>query len=278
MTSGTRQDPDFFDRHLRETVATSCGPCELPIFYQEASLLAAIWRVDGKRAQPLVPVDFEPWLVLGKALAMLCIFEYRQTSIGPYGEIGLALLVRKKGTKPSLLRALGDLRKEEDQALYVVNLPVTTEEAHAAGVEIWGYPKYVRNIETRFTPDEVHAELAGEVSVTMGGGRTLRTRGLPFVTYSVNSEHRLLRTIIDVDHDVRWGGASTVDLKVLGDGPTSRTIRALGLEGTKPSFAFRTDEMRSVLPRGKDMGAATGPRAAAKAPVASEDAAAEAHL
>ncbi len=62
------------------------------------------------------------------------------------------------------------------------------------------------------------------------------------------------------------------------DGPTSRTIRALGLEGTKPSFAFRTDEMRSVLPRGKDMGAATGPRAAAKAPVASEDAAAEAHL
>ena len=185
MTSPTRQDPDFFDRHLRETVATSRGPCKLPIFYEDASLLVAIWRVDGKRAQPLVPVDFEPWLVLGKALAMLCIFEYRQTSIGPYGEIGLALLVRKKGTKPSLLRALGDLRKEEDQALYVVNLPVTTEEAHAAGVEIWGYPKYVRNIETRFTRDEVHAELA--VRAGIGEGESLTEEVRPIFEQSTLS-------------------------------------------------------------------------------------------
>lgn len=278
MTSAARRNPAFFDNHARETVATSRGSCELPIFYQDASLLTAIWRVDAARARPLVPVDFEPWLVMGKALAMLCLFEYRQTSIGPYGEIGIGVLVRKKGTKPSLLRVLGDLRKEEDQGLYVINLPVTTEEACAAGREIWGYPKYVRHIETRFTRDEVRVELAGEFSLTMGKGRTLRTRGLPFVTYSVSSEQRLLRTVVDIDHDVQWGAAGAIDLKIIGEGPTSHTLRALGLEGKKPSFAFRTDDMRSVLPRGKDMGAASGSseRGQFKPPFGNEPAAHEA--
>lgn len=261
MEPGKRRDGAFFEGLTRETVETSRGAVELPILYQEASLLTAMWRVDDALARPLLPNELEPWLVLGKAMAMLCIFEYRQTSIGPYGEIGLGVLARKKGTKPSLVRVLGDLRKEEDQALFVVNLPVSTENARAAGVEIWGYPKYVKEIETRFTRDAVRAELAGEFTLTMGRGRSLSTRGLPFVTYSVNAKSRLIRTIVDIDHDVRWGGASTVDLRVIGDGPTAQSIRALGIDGTKPMLAFRTDAMRSILPHGKDVGTATSMRA-----------------
>lgn len=250
----------LFENLARETVETSRGPCDLPIHYEDASLLTAMWRVDDAVARPLLPPELEPWLILGKALAMLCIFEYRRTSIGPYGEIGLGILTRKKGSRPSLVRVLGDLRKEEDQALYVVNLPVTTENARAAGVEIWGYPKYVRDIETRFTRDSVRAELAGEFTLTMGRRRTMKTRGLPFVTFSVDAKGRLIRTVVDIDHDVRWGSARTVDLRVIGDGPTARSIRALGIDGTRPAFAFRTDAMRSVLPRGKDVGAATSTR------------------
>ena len=261
MTRRERRDPSFFENRERETVETSRGPCELPIRYEDASLLTAIWRVDDAVARPLLPSELEPWLVLGKALAMLCIFEYRRTSIGPYGEIGLGVLSRKKGTKPSLVRVLSDLRKEPDQALYVVNLPVTTEGARAAGVEIWGYPKYVRDIETRFTRDGVRAELAGEFTLAMDRRRTLSTRGLPFVTFSVDAKERLLRTVVDIDHDVRWGGARSVDLRVIGDGPTSKTIRALGIDGRKPAFAFRTDTLRSVLPRGVDVGTASPGRA-----------------
>ncbi len=239
-------------RRARETVQTSAGPCDLPITYEDASLLTAMWRVDPSVAQPLVPSHLEPWTIFGKALAMLCIFEYRRTSIGPYGEIGLGILTRRKGTKPSLVRVLRDLRAEEDQALWVVNLPVTTEGARAAGVEIWGFPKYVSPIETRFVRDEVRAELSGEFVLTMGKGRSVRTAGLPFVTYSMNGDH-LVRTVVDVDHHIRWGGASTVDLRLTGEGPTAKSIRALGIEGKRPAFAFRTDDMRSVLPRGKDL-------------------------
>ena len=260
MTRSERSDRAFFENHPRETAETSRGPVDLPIMYEDASLLTAIWRVDDAVARPLLPEELEPWRVFGKALAMLCIFEYRKTSIGPYGEIGLGVLARRKGTKPSLVGALGDLRKQEDQALYVVNLPVTTDNARAAGIEIWGYPKYVVDIDTRFTRDGVRAELAGEFVLTMERRRTVETRGLPFVTYSVNAKNRLIRTVVDIDHDVRWGGARSIDLRVIGDGPTGRSIQALGIDGKKPAFAFRTDGMRSVLPRGKDIGAATKKR------------------
>ena len=69
-----------------------------------------------------------------EAITVACFFEDRATSIGPYGEIGLALLVRRAGTQPSRLGALRNLRDVHDAGLFV-NLPVTTEAARAAGVE-----------------------------------------------------------------------------------------------------------------------------------------------
>jgi hypothetical protein len=265
-------DRAFFENLPRETAETSRGPVDLPITYEDASLLTAMWRVDDAVARPLLPEELEPWSVFGKAIAMLCIFEYRKTSIGPYGEIGLGILTRRKGSKPSLVRALGDLRKQDDQALYVVNLPVTTDNARAAGIEIWGYPKYVIDIHTRFTRDGVQAELAGELTLSMERRRTVVTRGLPFVTYSINAKNRLIRTVVDIDHDVRWGGARSIELHVIGDGPTARSIQALGLDAKKPAFAFRTDGMRSILPRGKDIGAATSRREKASSSTTSAEA------
>jgi hypothetical protein len=83
----------------------------------------------------------------------------------------------------------------------------------------------------------------------MGPSRGPSTRGLPFVLFSVN-EGRMLRTIVDVDNQVRWGGAGTAEVAITGDGPTSRTVKALGLDRAKPALAFRADAMRSILPAG----------------------------
>src|SRR5205814_2655170 len=237
----------------RKTHATSAGPCELPILYSGASLLGLLYRVDGAKVRPLVDANFEAWTVFGKATVMLCFFDYRETTIGPYGEIGLGVLIKRKGTSPSLVGALADLRKETDAGLYVVNLPVTTEAARAAGRELWGYPKYVAPMQSTFDATGVRFTLGGELTVTMGPSGGPRTAGIPFVLYSV-AKGRVLRTVVDVDHRQQWGGASSVKLEVHGDGPTARTVKALGLDGAKPALAFRTDAMRSILPMGQDMG------------------------
>jgi acetoacetate decarboxylase len=237
----------------RATHATSAGPCELPILYSDASLLGLIYRVPVDATRSLVDPNFEPWSILGRATVVLCFFEYRETTIGPYGEIGLGVLVKRRGASPSLVGALADLRKETDAGLYVVNLPVTTEAARAAGRELWGYPKYVAPMESRFDAEGVRFTLGGELTVSMGPSRGPQSAGLPFVLYSV-ARGRILRTIVDVDHRQRWGGARSAAIAVHGDGPTARTVKALRLDARKPSLAFRTDAMRSILPAGRDMG------------------------
>lgn len=245
----------LFDNVQQSTSQTSAGPCELPILYKDASLLTLSYRIDPARARAAVGPGLTPWVIFGKALALVCIFEYRDTSIGPYGEIGVGLLAHRTSSKPSLLQAMRDLSKVPDAGLFVVNLPVSTEAARAAGVELWGYPKYVTGIKTSFRDDGVHATLEGDFELDMGRSGGFRSEGVPLVTFSVKGG-RLIRTVIAAEQPVRWGGARTVKLRLTGDGPTAKTLAALGLDAQKPTLACRSDRMRSILPLGVDIAAA----------------------
>jgi hypothetical protein len=244
----------LFDGVKQEPVETSAGPCDLPILYRDASLLSLSYRVDPARVRGTIAPGLEPWVILGKALVLVCIFEYRDTSIGPYGEIGVGVLAKRVGSSPSLLTALRDLAKVEDAGLAVQNLPVSTEAARAAGVEIWGYPKYVTGITTSFRPDGVDAVLEGDFELSMGPSGRVRTEGVPLVTFTVKGG-RLIRTVIRAEQPVRWGGAASVKLRLTGTGPTATTMRAMGIDKRQPSLVCRTDRMRSLLPLGVDVAA-----------------------
>jgi hypothetical protein len=67
---------------------------------------------------------------------------------------------------------------------------------------------------------------------------------------------RILRTTVEVGHRLTWGGAPSTELRVTGAGPTADNVVRLGLEGIKPFAAWRSLEMRSILPLGKDLGPA----------------------
>ena len=245
----------FDDLTLRE-VHTSAGRIALPIQYHDASMFSAMWRVDAKRAAAVVPEPLEPWLLFGKAIAMLCVFDYRKTTIGPYGELGLGVLARPRGTSPSWARAAIDMRDERDAALYVTDLPVTTKNARAAGIELWGYPKYVADMQLEFAARRSRVVLGNELEVTLHhGGGGLPTPGLPLCTWSTSLQNELVRTVVDTDFTARWGGS--VDVKILDGGPTADTMRALGIDRAKAAFAFRAEPMRSRLGLGVDRGPAS---------------------
>ncbi len=239
-------------------VATSLGPCQLPIHYHDGSLVALFWRLNREAAAAaLRDTPFEPLMFLGKALALLVVFEYRDTSIGPYNEVGLAIWSQVRGSKPSWLQVVSDPRLQSEQGVVIVNLPVTTKTAWTAGTELWGYPKYVAPISTHFGDRRVVAVLEREFRLRVKSSRGIRVRGMPFVILSI-LQGRILRTIVEVDHDVRWSLGGGVSLEVLGDGPTAQSIRELGMDQTRPALVFRTDRMRSFLPLGKDQGPAQG--------------------
>ncbi len=242
----------------QDPIETSMGPCRLPIHYRDGSLVALFWRLDQNvAATALEHSPFEPMLFLGKALALLVAFEYRDTSIGPYNEVGLAIWSQIRGSRPSWLKVIIDPRRQIEQGVVIINLPVTTETAWTAGRELWGYPKYVSAIQTHFSENRTEAVLEGEFLLRVDKSTGIGLRGMPFVILSL-LHGRILRTVVEVDHDVRWSLGSGATLEMLGDGPTARSIRALGLHVIKPALIFRTDRMRSFLPLGEDQGPVQG--------------------
>lgn len=247
-------DPSFL-RVPQAPVATRSGPVLLPLLYPEASHFGVLFRVDLGRAREVMGRDrsIEPLPLLGGALAAIYVWQYRDSTLGPYNEVGLGIQARRKGTRPSVLRLLRDMGAQDDQGIWVVDLPVSTPPPFEAGVDLWGYPKYVTEIDVRFEPDRSHVGLAGELELSLARPRGPRLRGQPVVTYTARAG-RLLRTCIEVDHHVVWGTGRGVRLELRGQGPLVDSVRRLGLATAPRLGAFRCEEFRARVPAGVDLG------------------------
>lgn len=241
----------------REAHATSSGPCELPILYRDASQFGVFFSVDLERARDVLGrgKSVEPWPVAGRAVAAIYVWQYRDSTVGAYGEVGLGVQCRRRGERPSLLTLARDMGAQDAQGIWVLSLPVTTEAAFTAGVELWGYPKYVTPVETTFVETEASVRLGNELTLRLEklSGPSLAAQ--PVVTYT-ERQGRLVRTRIDVDHRVRWGTGLGAHLELTGDGPTADLARKLGLDRARAVAAFRTDGFRARLPKGRDLGRA----------------------
>ncbi|MFO0611097.1 MAG: acetoacetate decarboxylase family protein [Polyangiaceae bacterium] len=236
--------------------STSAGPCDLPILYRDGAQLGVFYASPLEAARAvLARTSLEPWPLFGRAITTIQAWSYRDSTVGSYGEVGLGIVARKKGSRPSLLKLGMDMRDQEEQGIWVCTLPVTTEAAWAAGVELWGYPKYVTPITSDFGAREARVRLGDELEITVEAGRGLSLPSLPVVTLT-SLGGRLIRTVIETQMALRWTLGRTANVRILGRGPTADAFEALGLEGVRPLSAFRTDAFRAVLPEGRDIGAA----------------------
>jgi len=244
---------------------TTKGPIKLPILYFEGSVVGVFYLVEPEAAQELLPKELEPLLLpfFNKAISGIFMFDYKNTTIGPYGEMGLAIQARRKGSGATLIGYLYDMFahvykipwmlnffSSEDTGLYVVTLPVETEGAWAGGREIWGYNKYVTKFQSDFSkPEEMAFTLDSEFSFKMTRSSfSPSIAGLPFLTYT-KLGGKLIRTIIEVGHKAEYG-FKDIELNIFGTGKTADAMKRLGLGELAPLLAFRTDNLRSHLPRG----------------------------
>ncbi len=225
----------------------SFGTVKLPILYADgASLLAFFW-VDRARAAPqLAGTGLEPaHFPGGRTLYGLAFYDYRKTSIGPYHEVGSALAVQREGETAS---AFDLFRPPSGRRLgfHILDLPVSTAIADAAGRELWGYPKFVTEIPERFAP----GEFSGAVMAPDGSGEILRLEGrahwivpVPSVDLLLYSHlgGQMLRTAADVKAPTRIAGGGTFRLTLGTSHRMAESMRALGLEGARPFAVARCD-------------------------------------
>lgn len=248
----------------KTVVTTSEGEVRLPICYFDCSHYMALFRVDAARAAAkLQDVPLEPVLVSRKAVAILSFFKYRDTSLGPYHEVGLALLVTPQGQAPTLGSLTDLLQQTRNESLgsYVLDLPVTTAAARAAGCEIWGYPKFVTQLPIELHEDRFQARVHdpdGGLILELAGQRghvlpeTLP--GMALVTYSMQGG-RMLRTRVETRAACATGGGGSLKLAV-GDSPhrMAQNLADLGLDGQTPKLLQTTESFQSLLFAGQNVG------------------------
>ena len=236
----------FFDVH-RESHATSEGVVDLPILYYDATNVVAVFTSDAPRAESLLErTGLEPVLVRGRAVVALSFFEYRASSVGPYNEVGTAILAKRVGAKT----------RWSTSAAYVVDLPVTTPAANAAGRELWGYPKFVTPIAFELGGRRFSASVSdpagGEHIVSIVGrmGHALPLPPISFKTFTF-LERTLLRTNIDVRGRCALHRPGDVALHVgASEHRMAKNLHALGLGSARPVALVTTRRFAARLHAG----------------------------
>lgn len=250
---------DPFFQYPITPVHTSAGEVGLPILYYDDSSMVALFWADAERAQALVEADGLDIVRFagGRALLALAFYQYRQTAIAAYNEVGSALVVVPKGVRPPsqpLLSLYASLDKRV-LGFYILDLPVTTEAACAAGREIWGYPKFITPIAFSLQGDRFEGAVAdpqhpGSHLLELSGVGGLGVPG-PLLDLVIYSRHRgdLLRTLV-----VTRGGAKlclpgSIRLNVSADSAHTMParLRALGLQGARPFAVMHTHRLQLRL-------------------------------
>lgn len=249
---------DAFFRVHRTLHRTSAGLVELPILYRDASNVIALFNADRRGAERLLDgTGLEPAITRGEqALVGLSFYEYRDTTVGVYNEVGTAIFARRLGDRgllPGLAELYVDPRRRRVGA-WVVDLPVTTDAANVAGRELWGYPKFVTGIDFalrgRDVRSTVHAPKGGmicELAGTMGAG--MPAPAVSLMTFS-RLDGVLVRTHIDVRAPTRAHLRGDVRLRVGEGHRMADNLRALGLDGARPLTILVTERFQSLLHAG----------------------------
>lgn len=174
---------------------------KLPVFYYDNSALTAIYTASTSAVRVLLPhpamrpIELYP----GRCLAAFTAFEYRKTDIDPYNEFSISFPVTFDRLQiPGVTAGLQVARR--CYSAYVWQLPVTTEIARVGGVEMYGYPKFIADIEFSRDADWITCELSesGREILSLRGKALPTSRGkvVRFVTYSVKDGIPLVANVV----------------------------------------------------------------------------------
>jgi len=249
----------FFKGAENEKIQLSAGGWyDLPIRYLDWSAIHALFPASSAQLRQLLPSKklIPMSLCPGKALISLMAMEYRQIAgVKPYNEFSIGIPVQYEPTVniPGMILIFHPLlapQRYEKFGVYIYRLPVTTEEANALGIEIWGYPKIVTEIVFEETG------IVRRCRLRTGGADTLilevkklptKIRSIDLYSYSVKDK-QLLRTKIQTQGQYGISRSLGGGRCKLGDGPIADDLRGLKI-GKTALGCFYAEHVQSILPR-----------------------------
>ena len=231
---------------------------ELPIRYWRTDCFMGLFPADYGAVRELLPSSrLHPVrLPGGRALVAVVAYNYLETGVGPYGEIGISPLCTLDRAAPPLLALVQGYR--HGFSGFVAHLPVTSRIAREAGRRVWGYPKFVADMDFDLRPERQQVTLAERGSEILRlevrrSGHVALERA-PLTTFTVR-DGRLVRTSVATRAHVATTLGSSGGVLALGDHPVGRALAGLGLS-TAPVVTRTYLTHSAILPAGEDIGPA----------------------
>ncbi|MFB0617591.1 acetoacetate decarboxylase family protein [Streptomyces sp. AGS-58] len=226
------------------SVPTAAGPVDVPVRYYDSSAAHLCFPVDADTARSLLP-DVT-WLApsrLGRrAMAVLSVYEHRCTTIGPYTEIVLSVLVDDLWRPGPYDVALDLLRRVDLRRTgrYVLSLAVTSEEARVVAQEIWGQPVLRVTAEADLMGREIRAG-SPDLGITVAGrlGRGVPCPEADWILYGRRGGSTV-RTLVRAHGRLRLhrGGGIGLRLDTAAAEPFAGQLRRLGIDTARPLFVL----------------------------------------
>ena len=247
----------FSQTDLYEEVTHGKATFNLPINYYRDDCFALYFTADTQKLIDLLPSrNLHPLtLPTGRSLYAIAVFNYIDTSIGPYGEVG-AIVPVIDGEKPKTFTVTKAMLMESSFpgfGVFVQHLPVTKIEARDAGRGQWGYPKFIASMQFRITPEKFSCKLSeGEQSILkikMMRKGIYHRENRSLISYSVKN-NSLIKTVVPMKSRKRVALYPSGSALKLGDHPVSESIRELGLS-KRPIMTVYYTERFAILPKGE---------------------------
>ena len=192
----------FLEDIEQHEVEITGGTCGVPILYRNVFAVMGGFTAPTLKLKELLPTSklLPAEVYPGKGLLGILAADYRDTSIGPYKELLITVPVRYRPRfNPPLLPVLR-MSASLSFEVFIWQLPLTSEAGLHAGIDIWGFPKFLADIDFSEDADKVACSLSE-------GGRHILTMEVKknaarmktyfdFTTFSVK-DRDLLRTHID---------------------------------------------------------------------------------
>lgn len=250
-------DDTFLLQEQIEEVAISTGAhFRLPVKYYDCSSMNAFFSAPAAKVRALLPSNkLKPILLIpGVAIVAFTATEYNKIEgMAPYNEFAISVPVQYEPAVivpglPVIVHPLLSPDSYRRFRMYILHLPVTTPEAQAFGKEVWGYPKFIAEIDFEDIEDVRRCRLRAEgrdiLTLEIEKPAT-RDRQIDLHTYSVKNG-KLLRSRFQTQGQYGIarlpGGASYR----LGNHTVAQGLRALGL-GKSAVGRFYVPRMQSLL-------------------------------
>ncbi|SMB24915.1 conserved protein of unknown function [Sterolibacterium denitrificans] len=216
---------------------------KLPVFYYDNSSMTAVFTASTRQVRALLPdARMHPIeLFPGRCVVAFSAFEYRDTDIDPYNEFSISFLMSYGHRTLPGIKLLHGLMTRCFEA-YVWKLPVTTEIARWGGVELYGYPKFVADIEFRRPPGRTSCLLSeGGRNILMLEGQALAgapAKPLRYRAYSMKNGIPLCANVYT--HPLQYAQTMSSDAAslTLGDHDIARQLQRLELSASPLMYQY----------------------------------------